>query len=133
VVLSIPNNKILEDIADSFCYQLNKELNPISEFEIYNEELISGIACTISEDYSLFSIDGFNVRCVGLLDSLILILQEYGIETVNLKGHVDECLNKKVEVIINYQKYWVSLLPGETNDSIYIRFRAFVEEQKEIT
>ncbi|MCU6792355.1 hypothetical protein OB236_09465 [Paenibacillus sp. WQ 127069] len=127
-IKNVPNLTILEEIAISNNYKLNKDLDPGSEFEIYNEEVVSGFSCIMTSDYGLFSIDIINIQDGNLITTLKRILEEYGLETENLITDIEDCMKNQDEILTDYTRYWVSYRPYSEANGVLVRYRAFVED-----
>ncbi|MNI31072.1 hypothetical protein D3C73_849430 [compost metagenome] len=123
----IPTLAMLEEITKQHNYKINKELDPIEEFEVYNEETESGFTCMMTVEYELFSIDIDNPMTPGLVEILKEILNLYNLPTFKLIEDIRNSINIENNFITEYKYYWVEYKPNKEENILLLRYREFVE------
>ncbi|MFE5318116.1 hypothetical protein ACFQ88_05335 [Paenibacillus sp. NPDC056579] len=127
---TVPSLEELRKIANRYDLKINEELNPHTGFELFSEELECGFAATIISDFYLFSIDVYKPYIKFVTEALAGVLRSYSLPTGQLNEDIQEFNNTRLEILTEYERYWVQYLTTEEkNDEILLlRYRRFVEE-----
>jgi hypothetical protein len=110
-------------------YIIDTDMDPEREFGVVRTDEQSGFSCMMTPDHALFSIDILNAKDEILIGILKEILHKYNLETDRLKKDVQICYNNRiVEMQTDYERYWVVYRFDEEDNTVLIRYRAFVSE-----